>query len=328
MAQVEQVHALVDQLAAAGDRRVGAPLAVVAGSAAVAVAGAHVHGLAVQARARLGDRAGDAGVEAVVEADLDEAPAPCPRRRRSASTSAAPTPGGLLDQHVGAGLERARRPRRRAGRGWTATITTSGARPAARRATGRTAPRAAAASAVAARASTSKTPTSSSCAERRGALAADQPAADDADAQPLPRVTYSAPKHPWKSKSKRSSRRRRAAIAWRVSSGASGVDEQEAAAAGADQLAADGAAAARQRVELVDPLCWPCPASVRACSPSARASARRRPSRSPRLEQRPARRGRSPSCGRGWRRISASPRSRALVLVGEDRRWPRGISPV
>ena len=36
--EVEQMHALVDQLAAAGARRVGAPLALVARPAAVAVA--------------------------------------------------------------------------------------------------------------------------------------------------------------------------------------------------------------------------------------------------------------------------------------------------
>ena len=40
VAEVEQMHALVDQLAAARACRIGAPLALIAGPAAMAVAGA------------------------------------------------------------------------------------------------------------------------------------------------------------------------------------------------------------------------------------------------------------------------------------------------
>ena len=48
--EIEQVHALVDQLTAAGALGLGAPLEVVAGPAAVAVARPQVHQLAVGAR--------------------------------------------------------------------------------------------------------------------------------------------------------------------------------------------------------------------------------------------------------------------------------------
>ena len=58
-AQVEQVHPLVDELAAPRDAR-SARHSVVAEPATVAVAGADVQDLAEPARPRLGDRARDA----------------------------------------------------------------------------------------------------------------------------------------------------------------------------------------------------------------------------------------------------------------------------
>ncbi len=69
--QVNQVNALIEQFAAAGDGRVGAPFLVVAKAAAVAVAGADVEQWAdvpgVHEFACL-----DKGwMKAVVEADLD-----------------------------------------------------------------------------------------------------------------------------------------------------------------------------------------------------------------------------------------------------------------
>ena len=72
--EVEHVHALVDHLTTAGDRRVGAPFLLVADPPAVTVAAAGEHHLAVITRERLADRPRDAGMEAVVEADLDPAP--------------------------------------------------------------------------------------------------------------------------------------------------------------------------------------------------------------------------------------------------------------
>ena len=59
MREVEQVHALVDQLAPARPLGIGAPLAVISGPAAVAVTAAHVHQLAVRARVDLGREVGE-----------------------------------------------------------------------------------------------------------------------------------------------------------------------------------------------------------------------------------------------------------------------------
>ena len=107
--QVDQVDALVQQLAAARDRRVGAPLAVVADPAAVAVARADVQQLAD--RAGVDQRAGllEGRVEAVVEPDPHEPPV-ARRPPRAAASSAALRRGRLLDQDVLAGLD-GRQPR-------------------------------------------------------------------------------------------------------------------------------------------------------------------------------------------------------------------------
>ena len=79
----------------------------------------------MRSRADLCDGARDAGMEAVVEADLDE-PARSARWqsiRRSISRDA--DPGRLLDQDVRAGVKRSLGELGRAGRGWSATTTTS-----------------------------------------------------------------------------------------------------------------------------------------------------------------------------------------------------------
>ena len=52
--QVEQMHALIDQLAAARARRIGPPLAVIADPSAVPVPRPQVHQLPVLARVNLG----------------------------------------------------------------------------------------------------------------------------------------------------------------------------------------------------------------------------------------------------------------------------------
>src|SRR5271170_5554488 len=70
VAEVEQMHALVDQLPAARAGRHGAPLAVIAEAPAMAVAAANVQELAVNARVNLGRRPLQAGMEAMVEAHL------------------------------------------------------------------------------------------------------------------------------------------------------------------------------------------------------------------------------------------------------------------
>ncbi len=103
--EVEQVHPLVDELTAARPRRVGAPLALVAEAAAVAVSAAEVHQLAVLARVHLGGGAREPRVEAVVEAHLHERDGVL-GGARSARRSRRPEPGRLLDQHVRARLER------------------------------------------------------------------------------------------------------------------------------------------------------------------------------------------------------------------------------
>ena len=74
VAEIEQVHALVDELAAAGELGPGAPLALVAEPPAMPIAGAEVHQVAVSSAGQLGEGASDRRMEAVVEADLDESP--------------------------------------------------------------------------------------------------------------------------------------------------------------------------------------------------------------------------------------------------------------
>ncbi len=70
MRQVEQVHPLVDQLTAARAAGIRPPLAVISGSAAVAVARAQVHQVTVGAGVDLCRELGERGVETVVEPDL------------------------------------------------------------------------------------------------------------------------------------------------------------------------------------------------------------------------------------------------------------------
>ena len=74
MGQVEDVHALVEQLAAAGVARVGTPLALVPDPPAVPVARAESMTGPWRPEPTSAARPRDGGVEAVVEADLDEAP--------------------------------------------------------------------------------------------------------------------------------------------------------------------------------------------------------------------------------------------------------------
>src|SRR5262249_43056173 len=69
--QVDQVNALVDQLAAAGQLLVGAPFAVVADAAAVTVTAAQEHKLASGAATRALQGLQQRRMMAVVEADAD-----------------------------------------------------------------------------------------------------------------------------------------------------------------------------------------------------------------------------------------------------------------
>ena len=71
VAQVEEMHSLVDQLAAPGDRPVGAPLLLVADAPTVAVAGAHMEDGSERTRRGLVDRPRRARMKAMVEAHLD-----------------------------------------------------------------------------------------------------------------------------------------------------------------------------------------------------------------------------------------------------------------
>src|SRR5437870_2519282 len=77
--EIEQVHPLVDQLATTRALGLGAPLAVVARPAAVAVARTEMEQIAVDARPDLSREVRDRGVEAMVEPDLDT-PAGVPLR--------------------------------------------------------------------------------------------------------------------------------------------------------------------------------------------------------------------------------------------------------
>src|SRR5207245_61044 len=69
--QVDQVDALVQEFAAAGQGRVGAPFPVVAQAATVAVAGPDVHERPQLPGGAQGLGLDQGGVEAVVEAHLD-----------------------------------------------------------------------------------------------------------------------------------------------------------------------------------------------------------------------------------------------------------------
>ena len=74
VAQVEEVHPLVDELAAAGQGAFRPPLVLVADTAPVPVAAPHVRDRPEPPGRRLGDGARDRRMEPVVEANLDPAP--------------------------------------------------------------------------------------------------------------------------------------------------------------------------------------------------------------------------------------------------------------
>ena len=245
----------------------------------------------------------------MVEADLDAptrrlAPrARCGRRRPPRSRPAsrrgrAPTPrarAGVLGEPVVRHRDdRRRRARARAAR----RATDAPRRRSRRRATRRRV------------ASTSKQATSSSRPSAAARLwpTSPQPTMPTRSGRSDPaRSRVLDAEQPWNSKSNRSSGASAAAIAWPRVVGSTRVDEQEATATGADDLPADHAAPARERVEVVDPLRRHPGRAAAACSPSARASARRT-ARRRRARGAPRTRSRSPSSGRGWR---ASPRLRS-----------------
>ena len=93
--QVDQMRALVDQLAAAGNFLVKAPLLLIADAAAMAVAAANEHQR--PDRALVGQLLGahDRGMEAVIEADLDDALVLLRPPRSSGATSAGWRPAGF-----------------------------------------------------------------------------------------------------------------------------------------------------------------------------------------------------------------------------------------
>ena len=258
-------------------------------------------------------RASMPGMEAVVEADLDAPARALGRRARPRRPARAPIPAGFStstcapassaaiamlgelvvgggdDDHVGLAARAAVERRRRVA-----------AVPAAER-VGRVG-------------STSKQATSSSSAERLGALAADQAAADDADPQRRRLLADRALEVEVEAQLLHARRAHRLA---RVV-GPRRVDEQEAAAARADELAADARRSGARACRGGRCSRWPSPASARACSPSARASARRsargRRTRAARGSRRP-----SAWCGAGSSSISSSLLARAPVLVGQQR---------
>src|SRR5581483_4972698 len=103
--QIDQMRALIDQLAAAGNFGLEAPLFLVTDASAMPVASADEHQRADTAV--IGERLGlrDCGMEAVIEADLDNAPALlcCGNERRHFIR---PPACRFLHQHVTAGLDR------------------------------------------------------------------------------------------------------------------------------------------------------------------------------------------------------------------------------
>ena len=91
--EIDQMHALVDQFAAAGEFRIGAPFPLVAGPAAVAVAAANEHqfaeGAAIEDLACFAEGA----MIAVVEADADEGAGALGAARTQSSSAARRAPG-------------------------------------------------------------------------------------------------------------------------------------------------------------------------------------------------------------------------------------------
>ena len=113
--QVDQMHALVEQLAAAGDGGIGPPFAVVAEPAAVPYAARtssqRPDGALIDELRAPSDRR----VEAVVEADLDDAP-PCGAASMTAARLGGVAGRRLLDEDVLARLDGGERHGRRASR--------------------------------------------------------------------------------------------------------------------------------------------------------------------------------------------------------------------
>ena len=103
--QIEQVHALIDQLATAGARPVGPPLTVIAKSAAVPVARSEMHQLAVEAGMHLTRELGDCWVKAMIEADLHQ-PSGIIRGPHQSLDVSCPETRWLLHQNMRAGPQR------------------------------------------------------------------------------------------------------------------------------------------------------------------------------------------------------------------------------
>ena len=109
--EIDQVRALVDQFAAAGERRVGAPFAIVAGSSAVTIAAADKHHLAQRAAFKDLARPAECAVIAVIEADADQRSG-APRGFGHRVKFAGRARSRLFDQHVLTGGRRLGRDRR------------------------------------------------------------------------------------------------------------------------------------------------------------------------------------------------------------------------
>ena len=102
VAEVEQVHALVHQLAPARELTTSAPFVLVAEPPSVAVAGADEHDVAVRAGASLLHAARDPGMEPVVEAYLHD-PAVLLRVALEGPGLLCRRGSRLLDEDVGTG---------------------------------------------------------------------------------------------------------------------------------------------------------------------------------------------------------------------------------
>ena len=110
------MDALVDQFAAAGELRVGAPFAVVADAPAVAVARADEHQRAERAGVDEFARLLQRRMEAVIVADPDERPVICVGGAGGRSISADGNGGGFFDEDVLAARDGVQRRSRRANR--------------------------------------------------------------------------------------------------------------------------------------------------------------------------------------------------------------------
>ncbi len=93
------MRALVDQFAAAGPRRFGAPLAVVAGSSAVSIAAPDEHHLAQRAALKDLARLAECAMISVVETDADQRPGAASGFRHAIEL-AGPARARLFDEDV------------------------------------------------------------------------------------------------------------------------------------------------------------------------------------------------------------------------------------